>query len=410
MLDDSKGIFEGVLTGRKFTNFIWPSILMMFVLALYYTIDSIFVANLIGEDGLAALNIAYPLQGIMWGLSIMMAAGSSALVSIEMGRKNQKKADEQFTWSCTFAIGLGVVFSLIGMLFLPLIVNFLGATELLTEYCHEFLGIFLWGCPMAFLGALYEFFIRADGSPIFTIALYVAGGVAHLVLDIVFMGPLQMGMTGAALANISGLTATALMGFIYFLRKNTNLNYRKFVPDFKFIIHSFLNGTPEFFNEASGGIITFFFNLVFIRLAGETGVAAAAIVLQIHYLFMSIHIGYQAGTMPLISYYYGAREFEKINKVLKYTKRYILVTSFGMAGLCALAAPAISRIYVYSGTELFHMSVFGLRLISLSVLVVGVNIFVSGFFTCYGQGVLSSLVSLSRGIVMLILGLYLLSY
>ena len=75
-------IFEGQLTGKRYANFVWPSILMMVVLSLYYTIDTIFVANFVGEEGLAAINIAYPLQGLMWGFAVMLAAGSSALVGI----------------------------------------------------------------------------------------------------------------------------------------------------------------------------------------------------------------------------------------------------------------------------------------------------------------------------------------
>ena len=89
-------IFEGELTSGKFANFVWPSILMMIVLSLYYTIDSIFVANLVGEEGLAAINIAYPIQGLVWGFAVMIAAGSSALVAIELGKGRKREANEKF--------------------------------------------------------------------------------------------------------------------------------------------------------------------------------------------------------------------------------------------------------------------------------------------------------------------------
>ena len=86
-----KDVFSGELTNRKITNFVWPSILMMFVLALYYTVDSIFVANLVSERALAALNIAYPIQGIMWGVAVMLAAGSSSLVAIKQGMDRKRQ-------------------------------------------------------------------------------------------------------------------------------------------------------------------------------------------------------------------------------------------------------------------------------------------------------------------------------
>lgn len=403
-------IFDGHLTGKKYANFVWPSVLMMVVLSLYYTIDTVFVANLVGEEGLAAINIAYPLQGLMWGFAIMLASGSSALVGIEMGKGNRKEADEKFTFVCVFSVALGLAFTICCAIFLTPVVNFLGANEVLTEDCHIFLGVFIWGCPMAFLGVLLEFFIRVDGHPAFTIALYIAGGVVHLGLDILFMGPLHMGLFGVALANISGLAVTALMGIYYFVFKKTRLNFRMFRPDWKYIGHGIINGTPEFVNESAAGIMVFFYNIILIELAGEVGVATAAVVLQIHYLFMSIHLGYQVGSMPLISYYYGAGMFEKINQILRYTRRYIVVTSMSMAGICGFGAPLFALVYAQPDTELFDMSVTGLRIVSVSLLVVGVNVFVSGFFTCYGKGIISSLISLSRGLVMLLVGLFTLSH
>lgn len=407
MKDD---IFYGQLTGKRYFNFIWPSVLMMVVLSLYYTVDSIFVANLVGEEGLAALNIAYPIQGLVWGFAVMLAAGSSALVSIEMGKGNKKEADEKFTFVCVFSVVLGILFMIFGLIFMDQIVHFLGATETLTKDCNIFLSVFVWGCPAAFLGVLFEFFIRTDGKPSFTILLYVAGGVVHLGLDIVFMGPMHMGLKGAALANVAGLVATALMGLIYFIFNAVHLNFRKFSMEWKYIGHSFANGSPELINESAAGIMVFCYNLVLVRLAGETGVASAAIVLQIHYLFMSVHLGYQVGSMPLISYYYGAGKPEMINRVMLYTKRYILATSIGMAGICAAAAPLIAKVYSNEGTELYDMAVYGLRIVSLSLLVIGINVFVSGFFTCFGNGLISSVIALSRGLVMLLIGLFVLSH
>ena len=407
---DINDIFDGELTGKRYSNFIWPSILMMVVMALYYTIDSIFVANLVGEDGLATINIAYPVQGLLWGLAVMLASGSSALVGIDMGLGKRKEADEKFTFVCVFATLLGLVMTVCCLIFMDPVVEVLGATELLKQDCDIFLGAFIWGCPFIFLGVLLEFFIRVDGRPAFTILLYIAGGVVHLGLDILLMGPMHMGLLGAALANVAGLASTALMGLFYFIFRDTRLRFRKFIPDFKYIWHSFVNGSPEFINESSAGIMVFCYNMILVRLAGETGVAAGAVVLQIHYLFMSIHMGYQVGSMPLISYFFGAKRFDKINKVMLYTRKYMIATSLLMTAIFLAGAPYIAMVYARPGTELYDMSVVGLRIISLSILVIGINVFASGFFTCFGNGIISCTISLSRGLIMLLVGLFVLSY
>lgn len=97
-------IFDKGVTVKNFVKFVWPSVLMMVVIALYYGFDSVFVANLVGETALASLSIAYPAQGIMWGVAVMLAAGSSAIVAIKMGEGNQKEADEKYTLICAVAL------------------------------------------------------------------------------------------------------------------------------------------------------------------------------------------------------------------------------------------------------------------------------------------------------------------
>ena len=407
MKDD---IFTGELNPRRFANFVWPSVLMMIVMALYYTIDSIFVANLVGEDGLAAINIAYPLQGIIWGIAVMLAAGSSSLVSIELGKGNIAEADDKFTYVCVFATVLGIASTVASLIFMTPIVNFLGATEALTEDCHSFLGIFVLGCPGAFLGVLFEFFIRVDGRPVFTVVLYIAGGVIHLGLDILLMGPLHMGLEGAAIANAAGLIATALIGVYYFIFFDTRLNFRRFHISHRYILHSFANGSPELVNESAAGIMVFCYNIVVIKIAAEVGVAAVAVVLNLHYFFMSVHMGYQVGVLPLLSYYYGAKAYDKLNRVMKYTKYYMIVSSVGVAAIFLIMAPLLARVYASPGTELYDMSVTGLRIVSISILTVGVNVFASGFFTAFGSGMLSAIISISRGLVMLVVGLFALSH
>lgn len=406
---NSEDIFKGKLTAKKFTHFVWPSVLMMVVLALYYTIDSIFVANFVGEEGLAAINIAYPIQGIMWGVVVMLAAGSSALVAIDMGRGDKKEADSKFTFVCIFGLALGCGATLLMFVFMDPVVQILGATELLAKDCALFLNIFVWGCPAAFVGVLFEFFIRVDGKPAFTVFLYIGGGVAHLGLDILLMGPFHMGLAGAAIANVGGLAVTALTGLGYFIFAGTHLNFGKFHVDWKYIGHSFVNGSPELVNESAAGIMVFCYNIIVVGITGETGVAAVAIVLNIHYFFMSVHMGYSVGVTPLISYWYGAGKMDKINRVMRYSRNYMIVSSLTIAGLCLVFAGPLTMIYERPGSELFAMSAEGLRIVSLSLLVVGINIFASNMFTAYGKGLVSVIIAVARGLVFLVVGLFLLS-
>ena len=172
-------IFDKGVTVKNFVKFVWPSVLMMVVIALYYGFDSVFVANLVGETALASLSIAYPAQGIMWGVAVMLAAGSSAIVAIKMGEGNQKEADEKYTLICAVALVIGLIMTALCLIFMDTVIDFLGATAELESYCSEYLGILIWGFPAAFIGVLFEYFIRVDGNPGFTLFLYISKIILH---------------------------------------------------------------------------------------------------------------------------------------------------------------------------------------------------------------------------------------
>lgn len=403
-------IFTSQITRKNFIKFVWPSILMMAVIAIKYNMDSILVSNLLGENALAALSIAYPVQGIMWGVSIMLASGSSAIVAIKMGEGKIDEANERYSTVCILSIIIGFLFLVGVLLLMDPIVDFLGAEGELGFYVEEFLRVFAWGFPAAFLGVIFEYFIRVDGSPGFTLFLYLAGAVAHGITAIVLMGPLDMGMAGDAWGNVVGLYVTMLVGGSYFIFGKPKLKFRRFRTDWRFISHCFANGSSEMVTESAAGITTFFFNTVVIKMAGATGVAAVSVVLNLHYFIISIFLGYIMGIAPLISYFYGAKAYEKVNQILGYSRKFLVVTSVAAALVCLTLAGVLVQLYERPGSELYDLAVVGTRCLAPAVLLGGINVFASGFFTAYGNGVISAVISASRALIMIIIGMYLLSW
>ena len=305
---------------------------------------------------------------------------------------------------------MGLIFLIACLIFLDPIVNFLGASDALYDYCYKFLKILVWSFPASFLGSIFEYFIRIDGRPGFTLLLYISGGIVHVILDYVFMGPMQMGIEGAAYATLCGMITVMIVGGAYFIFMKTNLTFVRFKNDWKFIGHCFVNGSSEMVSESSAGITTFFFNMVVMKIVGDVGVAAVSIVLNIHYFMISVHLGYIMGVAPLISYFYGAKDYDKVNIFIKYSKVFILVTSVLSAVFCLVFGKYIVMVFERPGSELFDLALMGTRMLSAALLLCGFNIFASGFFTAYGNGQISALISLSRALVMVIVGMIVLSW
>lgn len=404
-------IFASKITVKNFIRYVWPSIIMMVVIAFKYNIDSILVANMLGEVQLASLSMAYPIQGIMWGLAVMLASGSSAIVAIRMGEGKQQEANEKFTSICIIAVIMGVIYLLFTMAFMDPIIGLMGADAQLEYHIKDFLNVFMWCFPITFLGLIFEYFIRVDGSPGFTLVLYVVDTVAHVIAVLVLCGPVGMGMAGVAWGNVIGLYVLLFVGLGYFLfKKQRKIRFCRFKTDWRFVGHCFVNGSSEMVSESSAGIVTFCFNLVVINLAGATGIAAVSVMTNIHYFIISVFIGYITGISPLISYFYGAKEYDKVNQVIGYSKKFIIVTSVGAAVLCFLFAGTLVQLFERPGSELYELAVTGVRWLGFAVLLGGVNIFASGFFTAYGNGVISAIISAGRALVFLIIGIFLLSW
>lgn len=403
-------IFKSEITIKKFIKYVWPSIIMMIVVAVKFNIDSILVANMLGENQLAALSMAYPLQGIMWGIGVMLAAGSSAIVAIKMGEGKRQEANEKFTSICVVAVVIGFIYMLLVIVLMNPIIGLMGATADLEGYMKDFLWVFVWSFPGAFLGLIFEYFIRVDGSPGFTLVLYCADVVTHVITILVLCGPVGMGMAGIAWGNFVGLYVLLFVGLGYFLlKKKTNLKFCRFKTDWRFLGHCFVNGSSEMVTESSAGIVTFCFNLVVIRLAGPVGVAAVSIMSNVHYFLVSVFLGYIMGIAPLISYFYGAKEYNKVNQIIGYSKKFTVVTGIIAAAACLLLAPVLVRLFANPGTELYDMAVIGIRSLTVALLLGGVNIFASGFFTAYGNGLVSAVISAGRALIFLIIGIFLLS-
>lgn len=397
-------IFNNGITGKKFTRYVTPSVIMLMVMSMYYLIDAVFVSNIIGPRALAAINIVYPICGIGWGISVMLASGSSAVVAIKMGEGDSRQANEKFSLICLFSIFLAIIFVALGLIFIEQLVSMLGATEKMWTYCMDYAWVILLGIPGVFLGVLLEYFIRIDGRPGFTLFLYVLGGVVHIVLDYVFMAKLGWGISGAAWATIAGQYTVMVVGILYFLTQDTKL--KVVIPkwDFKYIRNSMINGSSEMVSESSVAITLILFNFIVLRLAGEDGVAALSIVLNAHYLLISIHLGFITGVSPLISYYFGAKDYRRVNVCLRYSKNFMLVASMGVTILSFIGAPLITKAFVDSGSEVYLMAVRGVRFLAIAFLFTGINVFASGFFTAYANGKISAIISFSRGFVMVWIG------
>lgn len=153
--------------------------------------------------------------------------------------------------------------------------------------------------PCCILQSLFQCFFVTAGKPAYGLGLITAGGVANAILDYVFMGPMQLGIAGAAIATGIGQMIPAVVGVIYFLVKRKGLHFTHFHWDGKALWQSCTNGSSEMVTNLSNAVITYLFNIILMRMVGADGVAAITIILYGQFLFNALYLGFSMGVARL---------------------------------------------------------------------------------------------------------------
>lgn len=399
--------------GKKITFFsliryTFPTIVMMMFFSLYTIVDGIFISRFVGSNALSATNIVYPVINIILGLSVMFATGGSAIIARLMGEEKNKEAREGFTFLIVILVALGAIIAILCSIFMKPIIYALGSTEILYDYCRDYLLIMVIFAPITMLKMFFDYFLVTAGNPKLGLISSILGGITNIILDYVFIVPLNMGIKGAALATCIGYALPCIIGIVYFMNKKQTIYFVKPKANFKLIFDSSLNGFSEMITQISSAITTYLYNIAMLRFLGENGVAAITIVLYAQFLLVSAYLGFSSGVAPRISYNYGRKDKEQLKKIVKYSFLFIAILSISSFTIARLLSSTLVGIFSGTGSELYYIALHGFNLFSITFLICGANIFTSGMFTAFSNGKVSAIVSSLRTLVFFLVGIVIL--
>ena len=390
-------------------RFAFPTIIMMVFMSLYTIVDGIFISRFVGSNALSSVNIVYPFLSLVIACGVMLSTGGSALTAKRLGEGADREAKEIFSMLLLATFLLGVLLLLGGKLFLRPLILLLGSTDLLYQDCASYLEISLYFAPACVLQLFFQTFFVTAGQPGLGLALTAAGGIANMILDYIFMGPLGLGVLGAALATGLGQSVPAITGLLYFTLVRKNLLYivkPRFYPGA--LLKSVFNGSSEMVTNVSNAVVTYLFNLVMLRFLGEPGVAAITIVLYSQFLFNALYMGFSMGVSPVISYNYGRKNISLLRRVTKICFAFTIVSSALITATALAATPAIVGIFTPPQTETYAIAKTGFFIFSFNYMFAGLNIFSSALFTALNNGIISAVISFLRTFVFIAVSILLL--
>lgn len=333
---------------KQFLKYVVPSMFTMLLTGFYTIVDGFFIGRAIGDVGLAAINIAWPITALLFAMGTGIGTGGSVLMSMHRGEDNYSAACK--------SKGNSIVLLLIASAFLTVfflflhepILQVLGAEGQVHTAASEYVMIIIAGCTLQVFGTGLTPLLRNSRKTIAAMVIMVTGLITNIFLDWYFIMSLQMGMAGAALATITAQGIVAVLSLITLLReKDPRLHFKPshFKLEKKLCGKIIRTGISPFGLSLSPSIILIFNNWQCLAYGGEAAVAAYAVASYIVESVMLFLSGIGEGIQPLISYLKGARQYDLMKFVKNKGLRVALTISCALSVVLFVVRGAVPSIF-----------------------------------------------------------------
>lgn len=380
----------------EFRRYAAPGVLGMIGISCYILADTFFVAKGTGSLGLAALNIAIPAYNLMNGLGLMVGVGGATHYSLCRAQGDAAEADRTFTHTLLLGLCIALVFVLTGTFGVVPLSRLLGANAETLDMTAVYLRLLLCFAPFFVTNNIMIAFVRNDGEPGRAMAGMIAGSLFNIVFDWVFIFPCGLGMFGAALATGASplVSLLVLSGHLHRPSRGFHLRRERLRP--RLLPRICAPGLSSLVSELASGITLLLINLVLLRIAGNTAVAAYGVIANLALVESAIFTGLSTGVQPLIS---RSAEADR-RRLLRWTVTTALVISALMYVLVFVFASPITAVFNSEhDPALAACAVPGLRIYFAGFLAACINIIAAAYFSAAGQASRGFIISLVRSII-----------
>ncbi|WP_242875979.1 MATE family efflux transporter [Cellulosilyticum sp. I15G10I2] len=384
-------------------NLSLPATIGMLVNALYNIVDTIFIGRGIGYLAIGGLTIAFPVQMMVMAIAQMIGIGAASIISRDLGAKDIEKADH-VAGNSFLAVGiLGILICVLGLIFIDPLLRLFGATDVLLPYAKEYLQVILIGSIYFPFAMSTNNLIRAEGNAKAAMFSMLVGTILNIILDYIFIFPLNMGIRGAALATILSQLASVIyiLFYLYGGKSTLKVKLHHLKPDWTILRETMAVGFPSFARQAAGSIIAIILNNSLAFYGGDLAISVYGVVNRIiMFLFMPL-FGIVQGMQPIAGYNYGAKRIDRVKEVLKLS--IIATTVFAVfSTLIGQVFPGFIIGMFDNDPELIENGTYALRIVIAMVPVIGVQVIGASLFQSLGKAMPSLLLTLSRQVIFFI--------
>lgn len=380
-----------------------PAIIAQVSASLYNIIDSIFVGQGVGPLAISGLALTMPVMNLSAAFGAMVGVGSSALTSIRLGQGNKRAAELILGNVVLLNVVMGVAFMALGLIYLDDLLYMFGASDESIPYAREFMRVILIGNVITHLYLGLNNQLRVTGYPQKAMHTMLLSVVLNLALCPLFIFVFKWGIAGSAWATVIAQTVALGWQLHHFSRKQNFLSFRR--DSFRFnwdIVRGTLSiGMAPFIMQCCACVVVIFVNNTMQDYGGDLAIGAYGIVNRVAFLFTMVVMGLNHGMQPIVGYNYGAKNYERVRRILFMTIGWAtLVTTVGFL-VCQLFPEYVVRLFAKEdgsgdATQLIALASHGLQAILIAFPIVGFSIVVGNFFQYIGKAKRAILLSMTR--------------
>jgi len=434
------------ITVKFLLKFTVPTILSFVIMGIFGLIDGVFAMRGIDYQAFAAVNIVFPFVMFTMAIGAMLTMGGCALVVKLKGQKKKEEARRIFTMLAIVVFGISAFISFVGWFIREPIVRMLGARGEGIALALEYIEPLILTAPFIMLGIFFVQFVIADGRPTLGMIMSISAAGISTALNATFLFGFNMGLMGLALATGIGYSVSTVVGLVYFsINRKGTLFFSKPKWDIKALGRSALNGVSEAITMMAGVVTIIVLNNTLMHIAepainpvymipyfpgyginptygipyfamGDAYVAIAGIAWAAQNIFASLFFGYVAGVAPITSYNYGkkkkygkdsavgAERHANLQKLYRKSLIIVAVLSVLAVALTNIFANLILRVYEITPDDpyvgfMHPLALRGIRIMSIGFILMGFNVFATGWFTAFNDGIVSGIMSALRSFV-----------
>ncbi len=359
-----------------------PSIISMMVASLNMVTDGIFMGNFIGSDALAAVNIIMPFVMVTFSLIDMVGSGCAVKMGIYFGEKNEKQAGALLSTSAILILTLGILISIFGALFAKDLIFTFIEDENLAVLAYDYIKVVIPFMP--FIAPLFAFdnYLRVCGKAKYSMWVSVLTSFINIILNAILVAYLGLGISYGALATALSMCIGSVFCILPFVRGELAIKFEKPSTDLKEIRLMLYNGSSDFFANISGSVMVIMMNAILLKLAGADGVSALSVVSYVEMLLMPLLAGLITCIQPMVSFNYGAKNYDRMRETFKIICKISISISLVMIIIMVMFPQILISLFASEGTEnMKNIARVGLLLTAPSYLLNWFNVLVGIYLT-----------------------------